>query len=227
MGLLKRFLDIFKAKTNDALDNIEDAGQMLKQQIIDMGENISKSTIAVAQALASQKDLEKKLENAKKNSAEWEEKAKNALKTGREDLAEQALGKKLIADRNVQDLEPVCRNAKISAEKLKEQLEQMKIKFEEAKAREGTLTARSQFAKSQKEISKIMGGIGVVGFGDFEHYENKILKTEAEAEAYSELADEDNRLDKDIRELGRSEKIQADMERLKAEISGSQETQQV
>ncbi|HOQ49887.1 MAG TPA: PspA/IM30 family protein, partial [Candidatus Kapabacteria bacterium] len=75
MSIFKRIADIFKANVNDVLDKAEDPEKMLKQMVIEMEQSVNKATLAVAQAIANEKSLERKLEKARKDKEEWEHKA--------------------------------------------------------------------------------------------------------------------------------------------------------
>jgi phage shock protein A len=218
MSIFKRISDIFKANINDALDKAEDPEKMLKQMVIEMEESINKTTLAVANAIANEKSLERKIEKAKKDTTEWEQKAMQALTAGREDLAKGALEKKAISARNVQDLEPIYKQAKTTADKLREQLTKLKAKLDEARARESTLVARSQAAKAQKQISQAFAGVGTDAFSKFDKYEQKIEKSEAEAEAFEQLAGENTSLDDEFKKLTTSSTVDNELLELKAKM---------
>jgi len=94
MGMFSRITDIFKANVNEALDKAEDPEKMLKQMVLEMEESVNRTTLAVAQGIANEKNLFKKLNKAKEEVEDWQEKAKKAILAGREDLAKQALDKK-------------------------------------------------------------------------------------------------------------------------------------
>ena len=70
MSIFKRILNLFRANANSALDKMEDAEKMLKQTVLDMEADINKATTAIAQAIANEKSLGKKIETAKRNSAD-------------------------------------------------------------------------------------------------------------------------------------------------------------
>jgi len=91
-----------------------------------------------------------------------------ALNAGREDLARQALENKSIEDKNLQELIPIHNQAYETSKKLREQLNQLKSKLDEAKRRQGTLIARSQAAKASANINKQLAGIGTDSFGSFD-----------------------------------------------------------
>lgn len=218
MGIFNRIADIFKANVNDALDRAEDPEKMIKQMVIEMEESVNKTTLSVAQAIANEKGLQRKLEKAKKDSQEWEQKAMQALQAGREDLAKAALEKKSIAERNVNDLTPIHAQAQETANKLRKQLDSLKVKLDEAKSRQSTLIARSQAAKAQKQISQSLNGVGSDAFGKFDKFEGKIEKLESEAEAYEELSDGSTNLDDEFKQLGTSTSVDGDLAALKAKM---------
>lgn len=229
MGIFSRIADVFKSNVNDALDKVEDPEKMLKQMVIEMEESVNKTTLAVAQAIANEKSLEKKLEKAKLDSKEWEQKAMQALQAGREDLAKAALEKKAIADRNVSDLGPISTQARETSNKLRQQLNALKSKLDEAKSRQSTLIARSQAAKAQKQISQSMSGVGSDAFGKFDKFEGKIEKLEAEAQAFDELAGANTQLEDEFKKLSSSTTVDSDLLALKAKMgmlpeSGSTDT---
>ena len=215
MGIFSRIADIFKANVNDTLDKAEDPEKMLKQMVIEMEQSVNKATLAVAGAIANEKSLERKLEKAKIDSSDWQNKAVQALNAGREDLAKAALEKKAISDKNVLDLQPIYVQAKDTANKLRQQLDQLKSKLDEARSRQSTLVARSQAAKAQKQISQSFSGIGSDAFGKFDKYEEKIEKVEAEAQAFGQLADENVGLDEEFKRLSTTSSVDDDLLKLK------------
>ena len=227
MSLFSRIADVFKANVNDMLDKVEDPEKMLKQMVIEMEESVNKTTLAVAQAIANEKSLERKIEKARKDKDEWEGKAMQALNANREDLARAALEKKSISERNLGDLVPIHVQARETSNKLRQQLDSLKAKLDEAKSRQSTLIARSQAAKAQKEIAKNLSGIGGDAFGKFDKFEGKIEKLEAEASAFEQLAGENTQLDDEFKKLGSTTTVESDLLALKAKMglleSGSQE----
>ncbi len=218
MGILQRISNLFRSNANAALDKLEDSEKMLKQMVMDMEADINKATTAIAQAIANEKNLARKIEAAVKNSRDWEQKAMQALNAGREDLARQALEKKAIEDRNLQDLLPMHVQAAETSKKLREQLNQLKTKLDEAKARQGTLIARSQAAKAQTKINKALSGIGNDSFANFDKYEEKILGLEAEASAYEELAGDNTSLDLEFKKLSSNSDIEANLLAMKQKM---------
>lgn len=218
MSIFSRIADIFKANVNDALDKAEDPEKMLKQMVIEMEDSVNKATLAVANAIANEKSLERKLQKERQSVTEWQNKAMQALQAGREDLARQALEKKATAERNATDLIPVYEQAAAMSVKLRQQLDQLKRKLDEARSRQSTLIARSQAAKAQKQIAQTFSGVGSDAFSKFDKFEGKIEKVEAEAVAFEQLAGENTSLDEEFRKLGSSATVEQDLLALKAQM---------
>lgn len=218
MGIFGRIADVFKSNVNDTLDRVEDPEKMLKQMVLEMEESVNKTTLAVAQAIANEKNLERKLEKARKDREDWEQKAMQALQANREDLAKAALEKKAIADRNFSDLQPISTQARETSNKLRSQLDALKAKLDEAKSRQSTLIARSQAAKAQKQIAQSLSGVGSDAFGKFDKYESKIEKLESEAEAFEQLAGESTSLDSEFKKLSTNSTVDSDLLALKAKM---------
>ncbi|MBL7998997.1 MAG: PspA/IM30 family protein [Candidatus Kapabacteria bacterium] len=215
MGIFNRISDIFKANVNDTLDKAEDPEKMLKQMVLEMEESVNKATLAVANGIANEKSLERKLAKSREQSNDWQQKAMQALQAGREDLAKAALEKKAVSDRNVADLEPIHTQAKATSDKLRQQLDQLKNKLEEARSRQSTLIARSQAAKAQKEIAQSFSGVGSDAFSKFDKFEGKIEKLEAEATAFEQLSGESTSLDQEFKQLSSSASVETELAKLK------------
>jgi phage shock protein A len=218
MGIFSRIADIFKSNVNDTLDKAEDPEKMLKQMVLEMEESVNKATLSVANAIANEKSLERKLEKARSDVGDWEQKAVQALQAGREDLAKSALERKSIADRNFKDLEPVYKQAKETSDKMRVQLNTLKSKLDEARNRQSTLIARSQAAKAQKMIAQSFTGVGSDAFSKFDKYEMKIEKTEAEAVAFEQLAGEDTKLEDEFKKLESGSNVDNELLALKAKM---------
>lgn len=218
MGMFSRISDIFKSNVNDALDKAEDPEKMLKQMVLEMEESVNKATLAVANAIANERGLQRKLEKQREVSADWQQKAVQALQAGREDLAKAALEKKAIAEKNVADLAPIQAQAATTSAAMRQQLDTLKNKLDEARSRQSTLIARSQAAKAQKQIAQTFSGVGGDAFSKFDKFEGKIEKLESEAEAFEQLAGENTNLEQEFKKLSSSATVDADLLALKQQM---------
>lgn len=219
MSIFARISDIFKANINDLLDKAEDPEKMIKQMVIEMEEAVSKAATAVGQAIANEKMLQKQVDDKKKAAEDWQKKAIQAVNAGRDDLAKQALEKKNSFTKAANDLEPLLIEARNTSANLRTQLDKLRAKLEEARLRQNTLIARSQAAKAKKQIAASVSGIGDDAFANFDKYEQKIIKQESEADALSELAGQDTRLEDEFAKLDSGTAVDDELAQLKASLN--------
>ena len=104
MAIFARIADILKANINDLIDKAEDPEKMVKQLIIEMDQEVDRATQALGQAMGSQKVAASELADARAQSADWNDKARVALKAGNEELARKALDVKVGLDEQVVQL---------------------------------------------------------------------------------------------------------------------------
>ncbi len=223
MGIFSRLSDLLKSNVNDLIDKAEDPEKMVKQIIIDMQQELNKSTQALGKAMAAERTAKNQYDNAAKKSAEWEEKAKAALTAGNEELAKKALENKVKADKDTEQYKQMYDQISAQTATVKAQVETLKSKLNEAKSREAMLIARSQMADTQKAIAKSTGGFDSSSASEkFNRMEEKISAKEAEAQAFSEIAMENNSETDDtlkqFEQLETNSQVNSELERLKAEM---------
>ena len=81
------------------------------------------------------------------------------------------------------------------------------------------LIARSQMAETQKNLAKQTGGFdSSSAMEKFDRMEEKIMQKEAEAQAYAEIAGQENSVVDDFEKLENDSKIDSELARLKAEM---------
>lgn len=223
-GIFSRLSDIFKANINDILDKAEDPEKMIKQMVIEMEEAVNKATTAVGSAIANEKQLEKQYNEKRRLSDEWQQKALQAVNAGRDDLAKQALQKKNVFVKAQSDLEKPLQEARAAALSMRSQLEQLKAKLDEARARQSTLIARHHAAKAKRQIAESLSGIGDSAFANFDKYEEKVLKEESEAEAFTEISGASTSLDDEFAKLESANTVDSELALLKASLNQTTET---
>ena len=188
MAVLDRISDILKANINDMIDKAEDPEKMVKQLIIDMEDQVDKATQALGQAMGSQKVAAKELADAKAVSADWNDKAKLALKAGNEDLARKALDAKVGVDGQIEQLQKSYDSITEQVNKLKDQVTGLKMKLDEARARQNVLIARARMADAQTDVAQAISSTNVdSAFAKLDRMERKITEKEATAQAYTEV----------------------------------------
>lgn len=226
MGIFSRITDIFKSNVNDALDKAEDPEKMIKLMVIEMQEAVVRSTSALAQAMGNTKRLERQYLDFQKSAEEMQGKAMIALKAGNEPLAKAALAKKAQADQQATQYRQMYEGSNATTNQLKEQVEKLKAKLDEAKMKESVLIARSQNAKAQADVAKKIGGFDENSFAKFDKFEDKILKLESEAQAFNELAGQNTSLDDEFKLLSKNTQVDDELAKMKALLNENNETRQ-
>ncbi|WP_295089802.1 PspA/IM30 family protein [Ruminococcus sp.] len=228
MGVFQRLSDLLKANVNDLIDRAEDPEKMVKQIIIDMQTELAKATQNYGKAKASERLAEKKYLDAQKVSADWESKAKAALAKGDQDLAKQALARKVKADEDLANYKEMFDSISAQTDAIGDQVEVLKSKLEEAKSRQAMLIARSQMADTQKSLAKAAGSFDPnSSFDKFQRMEEKVVRKEAEAAAFTEIAGDaltggtGDELRNTFKDLESEAKVDAELQRLLAEMNGS------
>lgn len=122
MGIFSRMSNMIKAKVNNSLDEMENPVELLDQKLRDMDEQFNKAKLSSAQILGNVHEIEKKLDSAKKESEDYDQKVRLALSKGNEELAKRALAKKVETDKKAASLQASYDNAKIQADTLKAKL---------------------------------------------------------------------------------------------------------
>lgn len=223
MGIFQRLSDLLKSNINDLIDKAEDPEKMVKQIILDMQKELNKSTQALGKAVASERMAEKQYQNSQQISADWESKAKAALAASNTELAKKALAKKVKADEDTASYKEMYETISKQTADIKEQVETLKSKLDEAKSRQAMLIARSQMADTQKNLAKSVGGFDASSSTEkFNRMEEKIIRKEAEADAFADISDSLNGVDKDnFDELQTNAKVDDELRRLMAEMNGA------
>ena len=217
MGIFSRIGDVVKSNINDLIDRAEDPEKMVKQIILDLQKEVSNATTALGKAKASERIAKRQYDDAVKTSADWEMKAKAALNAGEVDLAKKALSNKVKADESVKQYQQMYEQIAAQTAQLQEQVE---TKLDEAKSRQAMLIARSQMAKTQKNLAQSVGGLDSSSAMDkFNRMEEKVTRQEAEAEAFAEIAGSSSTQDeKTFAELQHDMDVDAELQRLMAEM---------
>ena len=208
MGIFDRFKRVVKSNLNDMISKAEHPEKMLNQLIIDMNEQLFESKKSVASSIADEKKLERQMLQQLEQAKEWENKARLALKAGKEDLAKEALLRKQELENLGAQYRTQWEAQHESVEKLKNALRQLQQKIDEAQRKKNLLIARAKRAEAQKKIQQTIGGISdTSAFDAFDRMASKVDRIEAEADALQEIEDMSNNqtLEKKFLELEASD----------------------
>ncbi|MBN1298682.1 MAG: PspA/IM30 family protein [Actinobacteria bacterium] len=219
MAIFARLADLLKANINDLIDRAEDPEKMVKQIIIDMEEQLQGAVQGLGSVMASQRQIAKHLEGSKAQSKLWEDRAKAALKDGNEELAKQAVESKLKADVSVATYEKMNTELSAQVDTIRQQVDLLKQKLNEARTRQSLLVARDKVADARKEVSKAVGDLDSSGaFAKMDKMERKIAEKEAQADAAFEISGIDAEQKDPFVEIENQKAADEELARLKEEL---------
>ncbi len=218
-SLFKRINDVITANISDLIDRVEDPEKMIKQIIREMEENIARAKDGVVDAIASEKTLRQDVEKHRTQSAQWQQKARTALKDGNNALARTALVHKNEHDKILESLEPALKSAVNTSAGLKAQLKALEAKLEEAKRKRSSLVARQRAAEARHDMTKIGATFkeGLAAQADFTRMEERVAEMEARSQAISEVYDVDT-VEQEFLDMEAQAEVDAELEALKREL---------
>jgi phage shock protein A len=220
MAIFSRLTDLLKANINDLIDKAEDPEKMVKQIIIDMEEQLQKAVQGLGTVMASERQIAKKLDEAKSESKLWEKRAKDAIKSSNEELARKAVDSKIKVDTNIEQYQKMHTELSSQTAVLKEQVDLLKKKLNEARARQSMLIARDKVAEARKEVIDAVGDLDSSGaFAKMDKMEQKIAEKEAQADAAFDISGLDEKEHDEFAEIEKKKAVEDELNRLKEELS--------
>jgi phage shock protein A len=234
MGLLARFKAIFQAQTNKVLEGLEDPKASLDYSLTRLQENLRQVSQSLVEVAAARRALEVQRDQLVAAVAKYEDQAKTALGSGREDLARLALERKQAAlagqaelEANTADLERQVQSLKTTQASLRTKIELFRSKKEELKAIYDSSQAQLRVREALSGISEELADVG----NTMRRAEERIRQMQARAEAIDELVaagaiedvlePEADGIERELGRLGRAEAVEAELARLKAEVAAS------
>lgn len=201
MSVFKRVSNMFKAKVNNALDEMENPIELLDQKIRDMEESLNSAKLSSAEILGNVHEIQKKMDQALLESKDYDEKVKFALSKGNEELAKKALERKLEADKRYANLKINYQESSKKAGALKDRLRSLQEEVEKTRNYRDEAAARYKNAEASEKVNEILAKVDTKDNSiNMDDIERKIQKKESVAEGLEELR-EDNSLEKDFENL--------------------------
>ena len=233
MGVMKRVSTIFRAKANKQLDKLEDPRETLDYSYQTQLELLQKVRRGVADVATSRKRVELQMNQVQQTSDKLDRQARDSLAAGREDLAREALTRKAGVQSQLTDLQSQYASLQGEEEKLTAASQRLQAKVDAFRVRKETIKATYTAAEATTRINEVFTGISEemsdVGLA-IQRAEDKTEQMKARAGAIDELmasgaltdaiGPPPDDIQAELDRMGAGHSIDAELERMKAEISG-------
>ena len=216
--VFSRARDIFAANMTELLDRAEDPGRMIRMIILEMEETLVDLRASAARSIADMKEMRRAAGRLEEIQLGWTDKAQLALSKDRDDLAKAALVERQkaadMADglrSEMEQIEQVLRSYEADIGKLQN-------KLREARARQNAIASRIESAVARAKAREVMHGSRTQdAFAKFEVLERRADFAEGRADALGLTGPKS--LEEEIAELKAAEKVDAELEAMKAAIA--------
>jgi len=189
-GIFQRISMIFRAKTDKALDKLEDPRQTLDYSYQRQLELLQKVRRGVADVATSRKRIELQANQLNTQADKLTMQAQRALEVGREDLAREALTRRSGIQQQLSDLQTQHAQLQAEEEKLTRASQRLQAKVDAFRTKKETIKATYSAAEAQTRINEAFSGIseemGDVGLA-IQRAEDKTAQMQARAGAIDEL----------------------------------------
>ncbi|MFM8498882.1 MAG: phage shock protein PspA [Chakrabartia sp.] len=218
MGIFSRTRDIIAANVTDLLDKAEDPAKMIRMIIMEMEETLIEVRASAARTIADQKELRRHIAKLETLQENWREKAELALSKDREDLAKAALVERQKAVDMAEQLQAEIAVLDDALKANEEDIAKLQAKLREARTRQNSVMTRLEAANNRIRVREAYAGTKVdEAFARFDTLERRVDLAEGRADALG-LGAQPKSLEEEIAELRTSEKVEAELEALKAQV---------
>ena len=219
MGMLDRVGTILRANINDLIDRAEDPEKMIRQMLQDMENQLIQVKTQVAASIADEQRLKERWQQNEQLGQEWTRKAELAVQKGQDDLAKEALGRRNTYMQTAAGFKEQYEDQARQVEALKDALDKLESKIQEARTKKDLLIARSRRAAAEQQVHDTMSRVDASGvMGGFERMEEKVRTKEARAKAAASL-DHDT-VDERFKQLEEEDELDVQLREMKAKLGG-------
>ncbi|MEM6689948.1 MAG: PspA/IM30 family protein [Planctomycetota bacterium] len=224
MKYFQSFSLLVRANLNSLIEKVEDPELMLHQLIRDMREELERTGGLIAEAVADEIQMRKRVEGAEQEFELWAQRCQRAIEKKQMDAAEIAAERKLEAEARLKRCRENHSGQLKETEKLKASLRELEDQLKEAENRKTMLVAkmaRTQAAGKMRSSFKATKSDSAKA--QFERLERELEREESLLEAHEELRgiDSGDAWDESFERQERRDAVQAEIDRVRQKIEAS------
>lgn len=232
MSFTARLKALFGAKVNQAIDGIEDPRAELDYSLTRLQAQLRQISDSLVEVSTARRALEAQRNQVQKTIGKTEEQARQAVRVEREDLAARALERKAAAQEHLERLNDSISSLDSQVDSLKTSQGNLRQKIELFQGRKEELKALYDSSRAQLKVKEAASGISK-DMADAAHAiqraETRIQGMQSRVNAIDDListgaledvlAPEGDDIDRELAALTRDAVVEAELERLKTELS--------
>ena len=216
--IFTRARDIIAANMTELLDRAEDPALMIRKIIVEMEETLVEVRATAARSIADIKEMRRAMDRLVEIQTNWTDKAALALEKDREDLARAALAEKQKAADMADGLAAEIDQIQEVLKGYERDIAALQNKLAEARARQNAIASRIESAMSRARTNEMLHGSRTSdAFARFEMLERRADLAEGYADALGLTGPKS--LEEEIAELKAADKVDAELEELKAALA--------
>lgn len=220
MGIFSRISDIVNSNLNALCDSAEDPEKMIRMIIQEMEDTLVEVRSASARVIADQKTAARRRDRIANEVSAWEDKAKLAVSKGRDDLAKAALQERRGVEDTLRIVESELTSAGEHIAQLNEEIGQLQLKLDDAKAKQKTILLRTKTVQSRIQVkNQVQRKELDDAFARFERFERKVDNLEGELQAMDLGRDTASSLAAEIDALGEADWLEEELLRIKGSLN--------
>ncbi|MDO9453075.1 MAG: PspA/IM30 family protein [Stagnimonas sp.] len=218
MGIFSRTKDVQQADIEALLSSSNDPLKTARLIINEMEDTLVEARSTAVRTLARKKEIQRRMDDLKNQSQDWERKASLALEKDRDDLARGALAVKLRVEQERAQIAELLPPVEIELEKLDTDLADLRVKLAEARSRHRLLALQSASATARKDVRGVLAS-------DKSNVALDVLARDvdrlgAEAEAY-DLGKA--KLEDQFAQLERADAVETELAKLRGKLNNKNE----
>ena len=223
MKAFAEFSLIMRSSLTALREKFENPERTLYQLIIDMEEELECVRKSVAEAIADEIQMKKRVDRAKQEVREWSGRAQDLILRSDETGARSALKQKLSAEDRASSLASQYMKQVDETAKLKDSVAELQDRISQARQKRTLLVARLSRATSTRKINDAMDRVhSRSAFAQFAKLESRVDREEALAEAYDRLEGRDpdaDALQREFKAREHSERLDRELEELRQQTT--------
>lgn len=229
MGLWNRFLALLGMKASKAMSRAENPAETLDYSYEQMQTLLQNFRRSLADVATSKALVERQLEQAQANVEKLDGQARDAVASGRDDLAKQVLQRKIVAQQQVASISRSVTDLQAKQDHLVQQEAEIKLRIESFRSEKEVIKANYTAAQAQVKVHESITGLSDSAYSAgaaIGRIKDRTDELEARAAAINELSAADvftdytgdDRLTRELDQVAASGQVEAELAALKGEV---------